>query len=386
MLIGIDGRPLQEKSGGVKDITLGMLRALWTVDTVNRYHVFFNASNNITLPDFSHYPNVSIGRGRWPNKLFNLTTAAFHIPKTEDLAFARATGAKDAPFDAFFMPNLNFAAFRPDTKLILTVHDLSFRHFPEFYSLKRQIWHYAIRYEKLIRRANHILAVSEYTKQDIIDSLGIDREKITVIPPVLSLEASNESDEQILARHRLKPGYIFSLGTLEPRKNIDGLLEAYTLLLKKNMRGLPELVIAGPKGWKTKPIFQLVKKIPSARIRFLHYVEPEDKPALYRNALVFVFPSFYEGIGLPPMEAAAMGTPVIASVASSLPEMLGDAAFFVNPWSAGELAMAIELLCQHGETRMKLAAAGAERMRGLTAEKTGGILLRLFEKIRTMRA
>ena len=113
MHIGIDGRPLQEKSGGVKEIALAMLRALWSVDTVNRYHIFFNASGGIALPDLSRHSNISISRSRWPNKLLNLSTALLGFPKTDRLA---NKGASDS-FDAFFMPNLNFAALHPQMKL-----------------------------------------------------------------------------------------------------------------------------------------------------------------------------------------------------------------------------------------------------------------------------
>lgn len=381
MLIGIDGRPLQEKSGGVKEVSLGMLHALWTMDTVNRYHVFFNATGGLALPDLSRYPNVSTGRGRWPNKLLNLSTAALRLPKTDCLAGKGAAG----PFDAFFMPNLNFAALRPETKLVLAVHDLSFRHFPEFYSFKRQLWHRAVRYERLIRRADRILAVSESTKRDIMDSLQIPEEKITVVPPVLTLKNTAASeDSAVLTRHRLAPGYLLFLGTLEPRKNIEGLLEAYALLLQERMADLPDLVIAGPVGWRTKSIFRLAEKISSRRIHFLRYITPEDKPALYRNAAAFIFPSFYEGIGLPPMEAASLGIPVIASSSSSLPEMLGGAALSINPWNVRELAEAIKLLCRRPELRARLAAAGTQGMRRFTAEKTGQALLRLFEETHTM--
>ena len=382
MLIGIDGRPLQEKSGGVKELALGALRALFLQDSENRYCIFYNASGCLDCPDFSSFPNVSLCRGRWPNKLLNLSTTVFRKPTIEHF-FPK----KNPRMDAFFMPNINFISLDPATRLILTIHDLSFHHFPSFYSLKGQLWHKAINYRRLIRRADLLFAVSHATKQDIVDTFSVPEKKIRVLPPILTMNGTAGTDEKfVLEKYGLRPGYLLFLGTLEPRKNIESLLEAYSLLLREHLPNLPDLIIAGPVGWRAKSILRMAKNLPSERVRFLRYIAPEDKAALYRNASLFVFPSFYEGIGLPPMEAASVGIPVIASAVASLPEMLGDAALYINPWNVSELALAIKNLLAHPEWRSALGKAGRERMRCFDPEESGGALLRAFEETHTMRS
>lgn len=385
MRIGIDGRPLQEKFGGVKEYALNLLHALFSIDQKNEYHVFYNSFGQIEAPNFKKYQNVHTHRFRWPNKFLNLSLRLFNWPKLDKLISPK--------LNLFFLPNLNFTAFSRDFKHIATIHDLSFHHFPNFYSLKHRLWHKALNYKRLLSRSAKIITVSEHTKDDLIETFNLAEEKIEVIYPRLSIHANSISvDGANRIGVFLRP-YILFLGILEPRKNIESIIEAYKILRKKSLpcshftkedkqkqEDLPKLVVAGSKGWRYKTIFKTVDASVKNDIVFLNPINEEEKISLYQNAKLFVFPSFYEGFGLPPLEAASFGVPVIASSASSLPEVLKEAAFYINPWNVVEMAEAMNFLLHNDKMRLKLSKAGKERAKQFSALESAKKLLRVFEE------
>jgi len=401
MRIGIDGRPLQEKYGGVKEYTLNLLHALFSLDQKNEYHIFYNSFGQIDAPDFKKYPNVTIHQFHWPNKLLNLSMRLFNYPKLDKLIFQNYhLPPTTYHLDLFFLPNLNFIALSLKCKLIATVHDLSFHYFPEFYSLKQQLRHKAIDYKRLLSQPTKIITVSEHTKNDLIETFDIATEKIEVVYPCLSnppqspflkgggrgsLPFPPEAD-QPLEDKKGEPerDFILYLGTLEPRKNIESIIEAYKILKKKNSN-LPKLIIAGPKGWRYKSIFKIIDSSIKNDVVFSSQVSEEEKIALYQSAKLFIFPSFYEGFGLPPLEAASFGVPIIASTVSSLPEVLGDAAFYVNPWNVAELAEAMDFLLHNEEMRAKLSQAGKQQAAKFQNQESAAKLLRIFEEVATIK-
>ncbi|MDP3245301.1 MAG: glycosyltransferase family 1 protein [bacterium] len=394
MRIGIDGRPLQEKFGGVKEYTLNLLHALFCLDKKNEYHIFYNFFKSpFNSPfdqggsqgDFTQYPNVQIHNFHWPNKLLNLSLRLFNCPKLNKLIFQNyQLPTTNYQLDLFYLPNLNFAAFSKNFKYIVTVHDLSFHHFPYFYSLKQQLWHKALNYKRLLSQATKIITVSRHTRNDLMETFGLPREKIDVVYPCLSNPPQSPFD-----KGGSKDGFILYLGTLEPRKNIESLIEAYKILKKSpsnspfvkggSKGNFPKLVIAGPKGWRYKNIFKAAEKEPG--IIFLGQVNKEEKKTLYQNAKLFVFPSFYEGFGLPPLEAASHGVPIIASTASSLPEVLDEAAFYVNSWNVNELVQAIDFLLSNENERQKLSQAGLAQAAKFQNQQSAEKLLRIFEEV-----
>ena len=234
MQIGIDGRSLQDQPWtGVGQYTYHLLRALFEMDRENEYVVWYNAAGKLDAPAFSEYPNVRVHRTRWPNKVMNVASKVSGVR-------CQVSGV-----DLFFMPNLNFISIPKHTKLILTIHDLSFVHFPEHYSWKSRLWHCAVNPRALLKHADRVIAVSEHTKGDLVETYGIRHDKISVIyPGVGSLRCHSRGGgnpqsqdscgspipvgDDILGN--VQEGYILYFGALEPRKNIAGVIEAFERL------------------------------------------------------------------------------------------------------------------------------------------------------------
>ncbi len=275
MRIAIDLRSLSSGSiSGVENYCLNLLENLLPMDKQNTYALFYNVFKKVNADEF-HFINSKIKKTRIPNKILNLSF------KTRVLKLENLTG----PVDCLFMPNLNQINIGPDVKLAITIHDLSPIVTPQYYNLKRKLWHKFINYEKIIARANLLFAVSEHTKLDLVRLFHVPENKITVVYPGVDLKVFYpETDVQKLRAVRNKyslPGnYILFLNTIEPRKNLDNLLKAFELL------PLPvNLVIAGKKGWKYRTIFKKIKMSGKAKqIKYLNYVEEKDKPAIINLA------------------------------------------------------------------------------------------------------
>jgi glycosyltransferase involved in cell wall biosynthesis len=212
------------------------------------------------------------------------------------------------------------------------------------------------------RRAAHIITVSEYTKRAIMTRLAIPAERITVAYNAPAEHFHPRSEQELSAFKRTKglpERYLLYLGTLEPRKNVPALLKAYAKV--RDRLGLP-LLIGGDKGWNYDEIFTLHRSLKLHNdVRFLGYVPLDEQPLWYAAALAFVFPARYEGFGMPPLEAMASGTPVITSTATSLPEIVGDAALLVDPDDIDGLAGALCQVVGDQELRDDLRQRGLAR-------------------------
>jgi glycosyltransferase involved in cell wall biosynthesis len=221
-----------------------------------------------------------------------------------------------------------------------------------------------------------IVTISEFSKKEILGFFKYPADKIKVVYCGIDLntyrpDISEEKINITCKKLEIPREYILYLGTLEPRKNIERLIEAYSLFLDKNKNdSLPVLVIAGGKGWIYESIFKKAKELNLDKtIIFTGYIADEDKPALLAGAICFCFPSLYEGFGLPPLEAMACGTPAVVSNAASLPEVIGDAAIFVDPYNIENLADCIEKLVFDEDLRYKLGNLGLERVKRFSWEK-----------------
>ncbi len=372
MTIGIDGRALQFRSwGGVRHYTFELLRALFTCDRENEYHVFYNAWKRIEVPDFSEFQNVTVHYSRWPNKFFNLSIRIFHRP-----GFSIASGA----LDVLFVPNLNFVACLSPTKLVAVVHDLSFEHFPEYFSWRFRLWHRALDPRSLFRRADHLIAVSTHTKGDLVETYGIAPEKVTVVYPGIDQVSGVRCQVSELKPKtwNLSPrSYILYFGALEPRKNIIGIIEAY-----EKLRPYQQLVIAG---LSTPYVKKLKARIRKSKLRdkimLIENPTEDEKAKLYGGAHVFVYPSFYEGFGFPPLEAMAAGVPVVTSSAGSVPEICGDAAILVSPWNVGEIKAGMEVLLEDNEVRARYIAAGRTRVAQFSWDKSAREVFEVLKSV-----
>lgn len=186
---------------------------------------------------------------------------------------------------------------------------------------------------------------------------------------------------KVQEKYNLPEKFVLFLGTIEPRKNIEAVIRAFD----KASYEFPsyELLLAGGKGWNNKGIYEIHNKLKNKdKIRFLGYVEHEEKPALYKLASLFVFPSIYEGFGLPPLEAMACGTPVITSNASSLPEVVGDAGLMVNPYNINELVEAMKVMLSDAELRQRFIEKGLARAQKFTWERCAEKTLELIQQIK----
>ncbi len=381
MRIGIDIRTLMdEKYSGIPEYSLRLLQEVLEIDTDNEYILFYNSFKDISdrIPEFNN-SNVSIVKTNYPSKLFGyIMQKVFAQPKLDRLL----------DVDVFFMPHINFFAFSPRVKSIIAVHDLSFLLYPEFFSIKKNIWHKAMNVKKNLKKFDKVIAVSNNTKQDLIELCGLDEDKIElvhsgVLDSFRKIEDDNLRLNEVREKYNLPKKFFLYLGTIEPRKNVDGLILAFENLMDENPSLNDfELVIAGAKGWKYRKTINLWKQSRYFnKIKFTGYVDEGDKVYLYNLASIFVYPSFYEGFGFPPLEAMACGTPVIASANSSLTEILGEAAIFINPYNTTSIKQSMKELAQNQEYRTKLVERGYNNIEKYNWNKTANHFLKLINNL-----
>ncbi len=260
--------------------------------------------------------------------------------------------------DVFYSPDYILPPLRRG-RAIVTVHDLSFLTVPETADAGlRSYLTQAV--PRSVARADHVLADSEHTKHDLVRLLRTPADKISVLYSGVAPQFRRVEDgaqlTEVRARYGLAQPYILGLGTIEPRKNLVRLIEAFARLAPE---GEHVLALVGGQGWLYGPIFDRVRALGlEQRVRFLGFVPDTDLPALYSAAEAFAFPSLYEGFGLPPLEALACGAPTVVSNVSSLPEVVGDAALQVEPTDVDALASALSCLLRDEPLRARLRAAG----------------------------
>ncbi|MGC8779506.1 MAG: glycosyltransferase family 4 protein [Anaerolineae bacterium] len=272
-------------------------------------------------------------------------------------------------------------------RAVVTVHDLSFLRYPQaFRRLNRAYLSWITR--AAVRKACRVIAVSESTRQDVIALYGVPADRVVVVPNGVA-EAFRPADRSEVAAFRRRKGlperFFLFLGTLEPRKNIERLLDAYALFLRDHaarMADRPCLVIAGAKGWFYEAIFARVQRLNLAdRVFFPGFVPAAELPWWYRAADLFIYPSLYEGFGLPVLEAMACGTPVITSNASSLPEVAGDAALLVPPDDADALAGAMARVWHEPALAAALREAGLKQASRFSWQRTARETLAVYRAV-----
>lgn len=266
---------------------------------------------------------------------------------------------------------------------VVTVFDLGFVLFPSAHKPWRRL--YLNTMAKIsAQRAKKIIAISQSTKDDLERLWGIPPEKVAVVYLGVDEEfyvARGQGEIDRLRRERgLPERMVLNLGTIEPRKNLSLLLSAFAQL-KRN--GLPHiLVIAGAPGWGAEEVYFQVEKLGlQGKVLFPGYIPASELPLWYRAADLFVYPSLYEGFGLPPLEAMAAGSPVIVSRSSSLPEMMGEAGISVDPQNSGELAAAMARVLQDGDLREEMRAKGVERARKFNWQRMARETLAVYESV-----
>lgn len=300
---------------------------------------------------------------------------------------------RDSDLDILHLPLMGVSQISPGllnprVKCVMTIHDITPMLHPEMHT-RRAVLLTATALRIARRFVDHYITISEWTKRDLMRYLSIPESRITVTYPGKDDRFRPSLDRAgtraALARRLALPleePYILSVGTLEPRKNIVGLLNAYAQLRKSGVRN--RLVVVGMKGWKFSPIFDLVHELNlDEQVVFPGYVSDDDLPDFYNGAEVFVYPSFYEGFGLPPLEAMACGIPVVASNAASLPEVVGQAGVLVDPARPQDIAAAVLDLLRSEYMRAELSAAAVKRAELFewsdTAARTWNVYRRLHD-------
>lgn len=373
MKIGVDIRVLLDKNySGVAGFTFNLLKNIIKKDELQAYYFFYNSFKKCSLPDF--IPPERIISTRYPNKIFNyILQKIFNYPRLDKVI---------GEADIFYAPHINFSSFSGQSKNVITIHDLSFLRYPEFFSSRKNFWHRALNIKKNIKKFDKVIAVSHNTRNDIIELLGVSPDKVEVVYPGLpEFQLSKVfSFNYLKEKYQIDRDYILYLGTIEPRKNITGLISAYNLLRDSGQDFL--LVLAGAWGWKTGEIKKKWQASPyKDDIRFISYVDDECKPLLYQQAKVFVYPSFYEGFGFPPLEAMHFSLPVIASSTSSLSEVLGAGALLINPDKPQEIFQAMKVVLTDKNIRQNLIKRGQARVAEFSWDKTSQEYLRIFKSL-----
>ena len=264
---------------------------------------------------------------------------------------------------------------------VCTMHDIIPIDRPEWFSKQFSAW-YQWLLPRLVHRVQHIIAVSEFTRQRLIDRLGVEPGKITVIWNGVDAQFVPQSAAAVAELRRelniRSTRYLLATGSRDPRKNLTRLLETWQRLLPQ----LPddvELVLMGreesPRVFSTAPAGQI-----PPRVRFAGYVKQEQLPALYSGAMALLYPSLYEGFGLPPLEAMACGTPVVTSAVTSIPEVVGNAAVLVDPENVESIAEGVLRVVESEDLRERLRAAGLDRVRGVTWDRAAAKTRRVLRE------
>lgn len=267
---------------------------------------------------------------------------------------------------------------------MVTIHDISFEFFPEYFKpAERRRMKMLIPYSA--RKASHIITISEFSKRQMIETYGLAEDKISVtylgVSNRFKQTRNPEVLERILSRFKIRRPYLLGVGNIQPRKNLKRLIAVYARLLKEDQID-HELVLVGNPAWKSSEIkHAMVDHGLQDRVHFTGYVTEDELVALYNLAHIFVYPSLYEGFGLPVLEAMACGTPVVTSNVSSIPEVAGDAALLVDPQSDSEIKNAIIKLVNNPEFYYTIVQKGIQQANRFAWEETAKQTFGLYNRV-----
>lgn len=356
MIIGFDSsRAFIPHRSGTENYSYQILKHLSLIDRKNRYIVYLR-------------PNADIGKDKWPENFIFKTIGWPRLWTQVGLAL---TTFRDS-LDLLFIPAHTLPLIKkPGLKTVVTVHDLGAEYLPKTHQLKQRLY-LGLMTRKQLKSATRLIAVSESTKKDIVSRAQVSPSKISVVYEGFDEElfqpAKDSKMKEVLAKFGLcKNNYFLFVGTIQPRKNLERLIRAYA---KVTQDPFPPLVLAGSKGWLSDKIYKLPKQLGiEDSVKFLGRVEDEELPALYSGAIALLLPSLFEGFGLPLVEAMACGCPVLTSNLSSMPEVVGDAAVLVDPYSELEIAEGIDRLYKDPSLRTKLYNKGFSQVKKFSWEK-----------------
>ena len=379
MKILVDLRALSHKKiSGVELYIQHQLQALIQATPDTEFVLWSNSKTPTPeiFEPFTVFTNVRCCQTTIPNKILNISLAFLRAPKLD-----RWIGEKMGidHFDAVWIPDPRPAPVRKKCKKILTIHDLSPFHFQHTFNTKTRLWHKMLRLPIEIKEATNIITPSKYTKQDLINTLKVDPSKIVPIPEASTRKMFPETDQKLIQsvrdKYQLPPKFFLTLSTLEPRKNLRGLIEDFSDWKRKTSHP-HALVLAGKKH---PQIFSSLE-LPENQKDMIStgFVSEEEKRVLFSSAEAFIFPSFFEGFGLPLVEAMTCGCPILSSNTSSLPEVLGDAGILFDPYDKTAIPLLLESFLSSPEKKENMKQQSLKRSRTFSWEKSAQDLLKLL--------
>jgi glycosyltransferase involved in cell wall biosynthesis len=378
----LDATPIRDKPSGVGVYTLNLIKALDQLQESEKFKldIYFQPTfKNWLSRNFS--PNTAI-KSYSPHCLpisVTVTNALMKFPNPLLAYFSRSLDQPDIVHgtDHFVYPN-------PKSRNIMTIHDLTFVKYPDY--VPTIVKTYLDRIKNCLKFTDAIITFSEHTKRDLVELLKIDPDKIYTTYQASRYHKDYLTNQQIadlkvsISYDFNKPYFLF-VSTLEPRKNVIGLIQAFNYL-KQNYKIEHQLVLIGQTGWKYQPILDTINQSSyHAEIHHLNYVTDDLVALFYSQAEAFIYPSFYEGFGLPVLEAMTLGAPVITSNGSSLPEVTGDSALLINPNDSMELADAMLNVVRDRVLRDNLIRLGKEQAKKFSWKKTAQATLNVYRSV-----
>ncbi len=375
MRIGIDYTPAYEQGGGIGRLTRDLVTALAKLDNRTQYKLFVSGSKQSDFPqkmaqNFEWKP-TSLSP-KWLARIWHRTK----LPLPIEILMGQ--------IDLFHATDFTLPPTLPSTRTIVTVHDLSFVRVSDTASPKLKKY-----LDKLVPRsinnATHVIADSKATKDDLIDLYDTPSNKITVLLSGINSRyhkiTNNYSSMTMRNKYDIPDvPYIFSIGTIQPRKNYSRLIQALKLLRQSGYD--LHLVIAGGKGWLEDEMYKTLDETQlHEAVHLIGFADDEDVVKLYNAAECVAFPSLYEGFGFPVLEGMACGTPVLTSNVSSLPEVAGDAAIMVDPYDIEAIAEGLRQLIDDSDLRKTLIERGFQQASKFTWENSAKNLLKIYQNV-----
>jgi len=369
MRIGIEGLPLLFHRTGTSTYTHELVQHLRRLNRGDQVILFARSQrmagdsyHNISLAERA--ANYIYQEYRLPHELAEREIDIYHAPR--DMGLPKTS--------------------RLPCPSIITLHDIILVRLASDYYSDARARMYERRLRNRVEGADHVITISEFSRRDIQDWCGIDPEKISVIHDAVNKAFHPVTDETRLAaagsRYQLPPRFALCVGSTEPRKNIRNAIKAFAQL--RRVRADVQLVVTGVDYCRVEPD-KAFSGLDLEGVHFAGYVRDQDMPAVYTLAEVLVFPSLYEGFGLPPLEAMACGTPVVTSNATSIPEIVGDAAVLVDPESPAEIAGALEMVLSSSDMRSDLIEKGTARVANFSWRRCAEETRNLYERVLSAR-
>ncbi|MCL5074914.1 MAG: glycosyltransferase family 4 protein [Chloroflexi bacterium] len=377
MNICLDASPTLQPISGIARYTTKLIEGLLKLDSGDNLSLLYNRGLQGSPPaPLNHLPKrvIPLGNKQWRLLLL----LAYRLGSTMDGLLGDT--------DLFHGTDYLLPPLRR-INAVVTIHDLSFLLFPSCHTLGNRL-NLRMMVPLAVRSAGAIIVDSQSSKRDLLRWIAMPEEKIHVIhlgvDDCYFVNRTDEERQRLLQRYAIQQPFILSVGTIEPRKNIPALLDAYSALHGTGNLS-HQLVIVGRAGWHHRSVLQQLTVDRATSIRFLGHLPDEELAILYTAADLFVFPSLYEGFGLPPLESMACGTPVVCSNTSSLPEVVGEAALTVDPHDVASLARAMDQVFTDSDLRRRLAGQGRERAKMFTWQKTARCTLDVYRHVQLNR-